>query len=89
MWKDSLNSLTWAEILRQILVAAGFGSVKRAGGQSEELSKVLISCNPFDSLKQLSVYSICLAPKILPTNATSLVLFIRIKVSYTSMLFYS
>ncbi|KAF3575502.1 hypothetical protein DY000_02034102 [Brassica cretica] len=39
MWKDSLNSLTWAEILRQILVAAGFGSVKRAGGQSEELSK--------------------------------------------------
>ncbi|CAN7131139.1 unnamed protein product [Brassica rapa subsp. narinosa] len=39
MWKDSLNSLTWAEILRQILVAAGFGSVKRAAGQSEELSK--------------------------------------------------
>ncbi|XP_056854992.1 homeobox-DDT domain protein RLT3-like [Raphanus sativus] len=38
MWKDSLNSLTWAEILRQILVAAGFGSVKRAV-QSEELSK--------------------------------------------------
>lgn len=43
MWKDSLNSLTWAEILRQILVAAGFGSVKRAV-QLEELSKVLISC---------------------------------------------
>lgn len=39
IWKSSLNSLTWAEILRQILVAAGFGSVKRAA-QSEELSKV-------------------------------------------------
>ncbi|KAG2314086.1 hypothetical protein Bca52824_017208 [Brassica carinata] len=39
MWKGSLNSLTWPEILRQILVAAGFGSVKRAGHQSEELSK--------------------------------------------------
>ncbi|KAF8079476.1 hypothetical protein N665_1024s0004 [Sinapis alba] len=37
-WKDSLNSLTWTEILRQILVAAGFGSAKLAG-QSEELSK--------------------------------------------------
>uniref|UniRef100_A0A1J3DY83 Homeobox-DDT domain protein RLT3 n=1 Tax=Noccaea caerulescens TaxID=107243 RepID=A0A1J3DY83_NOCCA len=38
LWKDSLNSLTWTEILRQILVAAGFGSVKCAV-QSEELSK--------------------------------------------------
>lgn len=44
LWKDSLNSLTWTEILRQILVAAGFGSVKCAV-QSEELSKVLISCS--------------------------------------------
>ncbi|KAL1188979.1 Homeobox-DDT domain protein RLT3 [Cardamine amara subsp. amara] len=38
LWKDSLNSLTWTEILRQILVAAGFGSVKCAV-QPEELSK--------------------------------------------------
>ncbi|VVB01384.1 unnamed protein product [Arabis nemorensis] len=38
LWKDSLNSLTWTEVLRQILVAAGFGSVKCAV-QSEELSK--------------------------------------------------
>ncbi|CAL9224946.1 unnamed protein product [Arabidopsis halleri] len=38
MWRDSLNSLTWTEILRQILVAAGYGSVKCAV-QSEELSK--------------------------------------------------
>ncbi|XP_010450235.1 PREDICTED: homeobox-DDT domain protein RLT3-like isoform X1 [Camelina sativa] len=38
LWKDSLNSLTWTEILRQILVAAGYGSVKGAV-QSEELSK--------------------------------------------------
>ncbi|KAK1409737.1 hypothetical protein QVD17_36266 [Tagetes erecta] len=26
LWKKSLNSLTWIEILRQVLVAAGFGS---------------------------------------------------------------
>lgn len=26
LWKRSLNSLTWVEILRQVLVAAGFGS---------------------------------------------------------------
>ncbi|XP_024005575.1 homeobox-DDT domain protein RLT3 isoform X1 [Eutrema salsugineum] len=38
LWKDSLNSLTWTEILRQILVAAGFGFAKCAI-QSEELSK--------------------------------------------------
>lgn len=25
-WKTSLNPLTWTEILRQVLVAAGFGS---------------------------------------------------------------
>lgn len=25
-WRKSLNSLTWPEILRQVLVAAGFGS---------------------------------------------------------------
>lgn len=44
LWKDSLNSLTWTEILRQVLVAAGFGSVKCAV-QPEELSKVLILCS--------------------------------------------
>lgn len=44
LWKDSLNSLTWTEILRQILVAAGYGSEKCAV-QSEELSKVLILCS--------------------------------------------
>ncbi|CAN8232429.1 unnamed protein product [Cochlearia groenlandica] len=38
LWKDSLNSLTWTEILRQILVAAGFGSEKGAV-HSEELSE--------------------------------------------------
>ncbi|EOA15935.1 hypothetical protein CARUB_v10004029mg [Capsella rubella] len=38
MWKDLLNSLTWTEILRQILVAAGYGTLKCAV-QSEELSK--------------------------------------------------
>ncbi|MFS8012183.1 putative transcription factor & chromatin remodeling DDT family [Helianthus anomalus] len=30
LWKKSLNSLTWIEILRQVLVAAGFGSKRDA-----------------------------------------------------------
>ncbi|XP_010557732.1 PREDICTED: homeobox-DDT domain protein RLT3 isoform X2 [Tarenaya hassleriana] len=38
LWKDSLNPLTWIEILRQILVAAGFGSAK-GPVRREELSK--------------------------------------------------
>ncbi|XP_010542047.1 PREDICTED: homeobox-DDT domain protein RLT3-like [Tarenaya hassleriana] len=38
LWKDSLSPLTWTEILRQILVAAGFGSAKGAV-RREELSK--------------------------------------------------
>ncbi|CAH2079366.1 unnamed protein product [Thlaspi arvense] len=38
LWKNSLNSLTWTEVLRQILVAAGFGSAKCAV-QPEELRK--------------------------------------------------
>ncbi|XP_021714701.1 homeobox-DDT domain protein RLT3-like isoform X2 [Chenopodium quinoa] len=32
-WKTSLNPLTWTEILRQVLIAAGFGS--RDGNQSK------------------------------------------------------
>lgn len=37
-WKKSLNPLTWTEILRQILVAAGFG-FKTGAFQREPLSK--------------------------------------------------
>ncbi|KAJ4849849.1 hypothetical protein Tsubulata_040811 [Turnera subulata] len=37
-WKNSLNPLTWTEILRQVLVAAGFGS-KQGPFQREVLSK--------------------------------------------------
>ncbi|XP_039039455.1 homeobox-DDT domain protein RLT3-like [Hibiscus syriacus] len=37
-WKTSLNPLTWTEILRQILVAAGFGS-KQGPFRREALSK--------------------------------------------------
>jgi hypothetical protein len=38
-WKTSLNPLTWTEILRQVLVAAGFGS-KQGAMRREALSKV-------------------------------------------------
>ncbi|XWS75947.1 hypothetical protein CRYUN_Cryun01aG0135400 [Craigia yunnanensis] len=37
-WKTSLNPLTWTEILRQVLVAAGFGS-KQGVFRREALSK--------------------------------------------------
>ncbi|KAJ7965739.1 Homeobox-DDT domain protein RLT3 [Quillaja saponaria] len=37
-WKKSLNPLTWTEILRQVLVAAGFGS-KQAAMRKEDLCK--------------------------------------------------
>ncbi|GAV68407.1 LOW QUALITY PROTEIN: Homeobox domain-containing protein/DDT domain-containing protein [Cephalotus follicularis] len=37
-WKKSLNPLTWTEILRQVLVAAGFGS-NRGALQREALGK--------------------------------------------------
>ncbi|XP_071723804.1 homeobox-DDT domain protein RLT3 [Rutidosis leptorrhynchoides] len=37
-WKKSLNSLTWTEILHQVLVSAGFGS-KKGAWQREALSK--------------------------------------------------
>ncbi|KAL6134806.1 hypothetical protein ACLB2K_067034 [Fragaria x ananassa] len=37
-WERSLNPLTWTEILRQVLVAAGFGS-KQGAMQKEVLSK--------------------------------------------------
>ncbi|XAR53571.1 hypothetical protein NMG60_11022181 [Bertholletia excelsa] len=36
-WKKSLNSLTWTEILRQVFVAAGFGS--KQGAQRKEALK--------------------------------------------------
>ncbi|XP_059307834.1 homeobox-DDT domain protein RLT3 [Lycium ferocissimum] len=38
LWISSLNALTWTEILRQVLVAAGFGS-KRGRVSGEALSK--------------------------------------------------
>ncbi|KAI5424267.1 hypothetical protein KIW84_030455 [Lathyrus oleraceus] len=40
VWKRSLNPLTWIEILRQVLVAAGFGSKQELnlGGTTEENS---------------------------------------------------
>lgn len=38
LWISSLNALTWTEILRQVLVAAGFGS-KRGRVPGEALSK--------------------------------------------------
>ncbi|CAI9273230.1 unnamed protein product [Lactuca saligna] len=38
LWKRSLNSLTWIEILRQVLVSAGFGS-KRDMSSKEPLNK--------------------------------------------------
>ncbi|CAL2241591.1 unnamed protein product [Prunus armeniaca] len=37
-WKRSLNPLTWTEILRQVLVAAGFGS-KQGARRRDALSK--------------------------------------------------
>lgn len=37
-WKNSLNPLTWTEILCQVLIAAGFGS-KQGGFRREVLSK--------------------------------------------------
>ncbi|KAM7530190.1 hypothetical protein LguiB_033600 [Lonicera macranthoides] len=40
-WKQSLNSLTWTEILRQVLVAAGFGSkhgTSLGRGQNKEIN---------------------------------------------------
>ncbi|XP_056171319.1 homeobox-DDT domain protein RLT3-like [Syzygium oleosum] len=43
-WKKSLNPLTWPEILRQVLVAAGFGSKKGASHReavSEEMSLMM------------------------------------------------
>ncbi|TKY60775.1 DDT domain superfamily [Spatholobus suberectus] len=39
-WRRSLNSLTWIEILRQVLVASGFGS-KQGSLRREVLSKEL------------------------------------------------
>ncbi|KAE9451223.1 hypothetical protein C3L33_16855, partial [Rhododendron williamsianum] len=37
-WKKSLNPLTWTEILRQVFIAAGFGS-KNVTARKESLSK--------------------------------------------------
>jgi len=39
MWCQSLNPLTWTEILRQVLVAAGFGS-KSTTARREKFNKV-------------------------------------------------
>ncbi|XP_031281488.1 homeobox-DDT domain protein RLT3 isoform X2 [Pistacia vera] len=41
LWNGFLNPLTWTEILRQILVAAGFGS-KQGSAQRESLSKEMV-----------------------------------------------
>lgn len=38
-WRKSLNPLTWTEIMRQVLVAAGFGS-RQGSLHRESLSKV-------------------------------------------------
>ncbi|XP_038713535.1 homeobox-DDT domain protein RLT3-like [Tripterygium wilfordii] len=40
-WRKSLNPLTWMEILRQVLLAAGFGS-KKGSLRKEPLSKEMI-----------------------------------------------
>lgn len=50
-WKRSLNPLTWTEILRQVLVAAGFGS-RKGVLQREALDKVSKSlyCIIYDPL---------------------------------------
>ncbi|KAJ6329605.1 hypothetical protein OIU77_011139 [Salix suchowensis] len=45
-WKNSLNPLTWTEILCQVLIAAGFGS-KQGGFRKEVLSKemsLMVKC---------------------------------------------
>ncbi|KAK7358463.1 hypothetical protein VNO77_00391 [Canavalia gladiata] len=39
-WRRSINSLTWVEILRQVLIASGFGS-KQGSLRKEALSKEL------------------------------------------------
>ncbi|KAJ0113727.1 hypothetical protein Patl1_03208 [Pistacia atlantica] len=41
LWNGFLNPLTWTEILRQVLVAAGFGS-KQGSAQRESLSKEMV-----------------------------------------------
>lgn len=43
-WRRSLNSLTWIEILRQVLVASGFGS-KQGSLRRDVLNKVFQSPN--------------------------------------------
>ncbi|GMH07840.1 hypothetical protein Nepgr_009680 [Nepenthes gracilis] len=49
-WKKSLNPLTWTEILRQVLVAAGFGStdgmLKKGGLNKEETLIVKYGLRP-------------------------------------------
>lgn len=40
-WDESLNPLTWVEILRQVLVAAGFNT-NQGSVRKESLSKVLL-----------------------------------------------
>ncbi|KAI4365593.1 hypothetical protein MLD38_021563 [Melastoma candidum] len=42
-WKKALNPLTWSEILRQVMVAAGFGSNKGSLGESisKDLSQMI------------------------------------------------
>lgn len=41
-WKKFLNSLTWPEMLRQVLVAAGFGS-NQGSLQREVVDEVAVS----------------------------------------------
>lgn len=43
IWSQSLNSLSWTEILRQVLTAAGFG-VKYNSANRDIVSKVLKIC---------------------------------------------
>lgn len=42
LWRKFLNPLTWPEVLRQVLVAAGFGS-SQGPSQRETADKVLLS----------------------------------------------
>ena len=60
-WKRTLNPLTWTEILRQVLVAAGFGS-KQGAIRREALTKVfklLTLCFETD-LTKFQIFGACM-----------------------------
>ncbi|XP_076925029.1 homeobox-DDT domain protein RLT3-like [Bidens hawaiensis] len=45
LWKKSLNSLTWIEILRQVLVAAGFGSKRDTSPKEPPTKEATLMAN--------------------------------------------